>query len=143
MGKMNWSRVFLGGLAWWVVFDLLGVAAMFLYMGPEVTAAWKALGLEFSQLRTPGFAVFWLVLTYVGGVIAIWLYAAIRPRYGPGPKTAVGSGLAFWLIGSFAHKIFFGLAGVFSMRFVTMVVATNLVRIVAATVAGAWLYKEE
>ena len=143
MGKINWNRVFLGGLAWWVVFNLLKVAALFLYVGPEVTAAWKALGLEFSQLRTPGFAVFWLVLTYVGGVMAIWLYAAIRPRYGPGPKTAVGAGLALWLIGSFLPMSFLGSAGVFSMRFVTMDVATNLVLIVAATVVGAWLYKEE
>ena len=143
MGKINWSRVFLGGLAWWVVFNLLLGAAMFLYMRPEMTAAWKALGLEFSQLRTPGFVVFWLVLTYVGGVMAIWLYAAIRPRYGPGPKTAVGAGLAFWLVGNFAHNIFFGLAGVFSMGFVTINMATNLVLIVAATVVGAWVYKEE
>ena len=143
MGKMNWTRVFLGALASWVVFDLLWVAAWFLYMESEMTAAWKALGLEFSQLRTPGFTVFWLVLTYVGGVMAIWLYAAIRPRYGPGLKTAVVAGLAGWLIGNFLLMISLGVAGVFSMRFVTMYLATNLVRIVAATVVGAWLYKEE
>ena len=143
MGKINWTRVFLGGLAWWVVFNLLWVAALFLYLEPEVTAAWKALGLEFSQHRTPGFAVFWFVLTYVVGVIAIWLYAAIRPRYGPGPKTAVGAGLVLWFIGNFTPMIFFGFTGVFSVRFVTIDVATNLVLIVAATVVGAWLYKEE
>jgi hypothetical protein len=26
------------------------------------------------------------------GIFAIWLYAAIRPRHGPGPKTAVCAG---------------------------------------------------
>jgi hypothetical protein len=30
----------------------------------------------------------------------MWLYAAIRPRYGPGPKTAAVAGFALWFIGS-------------------------------------------
>ena len=141
MGKINWSRVFLGGLVWSVIGNLLWVPALFLYLGTEVTAAWKVLGLQFP--RTPGFAVFWLVLSYVGGAVAIWLYAAIRPRYGPGPKTAVGAGLAFWLIGNFLPMMFLGWAGVFPVRFVAMDTATELVAIVVATVVGAWLYKEE
>lgn len=141
MGKINWSRVFWGGLAFWVVFNVLWIAAFIVYLNPEVDAAWKALGLQFRP--TPGFAVFWFVLTYVGGVFALWLYAAIRPRYGPRPTTAVGAGLAFWLIGNFIPMIFFGVQGVFPMRLVVMDTATVLVVIVVATVAGAWLYNEE
>lgn len=142
MGKINWNRVLLGGLVWWVVGNLLWVAALFLYLDTEATAAWKALGLQIQVHRTPGFAVFWLVLSYVGGVVAIWLYAAIRPRYGPGPKTAVGAGLAFWFIKTFLPMMFLGWAGVFPMRFVAIDMATELVLIVAVTVVGAWLYKE-
>ena len=141
MGKINWSRVFLGGLGWWVVFNVLGIAAWMVYMNTETDAAWKALGLQFP--RTPCGLVFWFALTYVAGVVAVWLYAAIRPRYGPGPKTAVGVGLAFWLIGNFFPVMFFGATGVLSMQFVVIDVATNLVLMVAATVVGAWLYKEE
>ena len=143
MARINWTRVFLGGLVWTVVFNVLWIAALVLYLDPEVTATWKALGLQTSRLQTPGFAVLWLALTSVGGVVAIWLYAAIRPRYGPGPKTAVGAGLALWLIGNLLPMIFLGVAGLFSTRFVAMDVATNLVMIVAATFVGAWLYKEE
>jgi hypothetical protein len=141
MGTINWSRVFLGGLVWWVVFNVLWIAALVVYLNPEVVAAWKALGLTYSP--TPGVAVFWFALTFVGGVVAIWLYAAIRPRYGPGPKTAVSVGLAFWFIGEFAPMMFFGVHGVFPWRFVLMDVATVLVVVVVATVAGAWLYREE
>ena len=143
MEKINWSRVFLGGLVWWVIGTLLWAAALFLYLDTEVTAVWKVLGLQVQVLRTPGFAVFWLVSSYVNGLVAIWLYAAVRPRYGPGPKTAVGAGLAFWLIGTFLPMMFLGSAGVFPMRFVAMDSVTKLVLIVAATVVGAWLYKEE
>ncbi|MBI4637116.1 MAG: hypothetical protein HY727_12270 [Candidatus Rokubacteria bacterium] len=141
MGKINWSRVFLGGLVAWVVAILLGGVAMFLYVRTEVTATWKGLGLEFPQ--GPGLAVFWLVFVYVAVVMAIWLYAAIRPRYGPGVKTAVGAGLAFWLIGKFLHTMFLGAVGVYPIRFVVISMATDLVVTVAATVAGAWMYKEE
>ena len=141
MGKINWPRVLLGGLLFWVVGAVLWIVTMFLYMGTEVAAAWKVLGLQVP--RTPGFAVFWFVLVYVVGLMAMWLYAAIRPRYGPGPKTAVLAGLALWLIGKFSHMVFLGAAGVFPVRFVVINMATDLVLMVAATVAGAWLYKEE
>ena len=141
MGKINWNRVFLGGLLFAVVGNILWVAALMVYLNTEVGAAWKALGLQFP--RTPGFLVFWLALSYVAGVVAIWLYAAIRPRYGPGPKTGVGAGLAFWFIGNFLPMIFLGASGVFPARFVAVDTATELVAIVVATLAGAWLYKEE
>ena len=141
MGKVNWSRVFLGGLGWWVVFNVLKIVAAIVYMNTELDAAWKALGREFP--RTPGLWVLWFAFTYVGGVVAIWLYAAIRPRYGPGPKTAVRVGLTFWLIGNFFPLMFFGATGVLSMEFVVIDAATNLVVMVAAAIVGAWLYKEE
>lgn len=131
MGKINWTRVFLGGLVFWVVGALLWVITTVLYMGTEVTAAWKVLGLQVP--RTSGFAVFWFVLVYVVGVMAMWLYAAIRPRYGPGPKTAVRAGLALWLIGKFPHMIFLGAAGVFPIRFVVINTATDLVLMVAVS----------
>ena len=87
--------------------------------------------------------MFWFVLVYVVGLMAMWLYAAIRPRYGPGAKTAVRAGLALWVIGKVPHMIFLGAAGMFPVRFVVINTATDLVLMVAATVAGAWFYKEE
>ncbi len=140
MGKINWGRVFLGGLAFCVVFNVLLIPALIVYLGPEVYEAWKALGVQYRP--TPGLAGFSFAFTYVFGVVAVWLYAAIRPRYGAGPKTAVGAGLALWLIGNFFPMIFFGVLGLFSAPFVVMNTVTYLVVMVLATVAGAWLYKE-
>lgn len=40
-----------------------------------------------------------LVLNGVEGIVAVWLYAVIRPRYGPGPKTALLAGFTVWLVG--------------------------------------------
>ena len=41
-----------------------------------------------------------VLLFVVMGIGLIWLYAAIRPRYGPGPRTAAIAGFVMWLITS-------------------------------------------
>ena len=39
-----------------------------------------------------------IVIDFLIGIFIIWLYAAIRPRYGAGPETAIITGLAVWFI---------------------------------------------
>ena len=141
MCNINWRRVFLGALASWVVFVVLWVAAVFLFLGTAAADSWKALGLQLP--RGSEFIPFWLVFVYLLGVIALWLYAAIRTRYGPGPKTAVRAGVAVWLIGKVMHMMFFTAVGLFPLRFAVMSTVIDLVLIVAATVVGAWLYQED
>jgi len=141
MCNVNWGRVFLGGLVSWVVFLVFWVAAVFLFLGRAATESWKALGVQAP--RGPEFIPFWLVFVYLLGVIALWLYAAIRTRYGPGPTTAVRAGVAVWLIGKVMHTMFFTAVGLFPLRFAAMSTVIDLVCIVAATVAGASLYKED
>ena len=140
MARINWGRVVVGGLLWFVVFNVLWIVALILYLGPEVQAAFRALGVQYRP--TPAFALVWFVLTFVGGVIGVWLYASVRPRYGPGPKTAAIVGVAFWLIGNFIPMMFFGAMGLFSAQFVAIDTVTALVAMVLATLAGAWLYWE-
>lgn len=144
MGKIKWSRVILGGLLWALVYSVLGGAAMYLFLGREFSVALEALGRPL-QLTT-GFIVFLIifgvVFTVVWGICAVWFYAAIRPRYGPGPKTAIIAAFAFWFLGDLAplsHLSAFGLA---STRFVAIDSATELVLILAATLVGARQYKE-
>lgn len=43
---------------------------------------------------------FLVIVNIAMGMWAMWLYAAIRPRYGPGPKTATVAGFAWWVVGS-------------------------------------------
>ena len=47
-------------------------------------------------------ASFLFAVNLAGGVWAMWLHAAIRPRYGPGAKTAVIAGLAWWIASTLA-----------------------------------------
>ena len=139
MGKINWGRVLLGSLVWFGVLHLEGAIVWPLILRAEWIAAWEAPGRPFSEGAALG--VFILV-SVPAAVVAIWLYAAIRPRYGPGPMTAIRAGFALWLIGIVLPT----LVGVrllqLPTRFLIAEAGVTLVAVVAATLVGAWRYKE-
>lgn len=139
MGKINWARVLLGGVLWFIVFNVLWSAAWILYLGKDVLAAFRALNRPFELTA---WVAFGLAVTLVVGIFSIWFYAAIRPRYGLGPKTAARAGLAVWLAVNLVPTLWWGWLVQLPTRLVALDVVTNLVAIVAATLAGAWLYKE-
>jgi hypothetical protein len=143
MGKINWGRVLLGGALWFVVYNLLGAAAAVLYLMQEGREAFEQLGLRVVfHITDPGFLAFVLVLTLTLGIFSMWFYAAIRPRYGPGPKTAIGVGFAVWIIGHLLPGLYWSQLLGLPMRLVVLNEVTTLVVGVGATLAGAWLYKE-
>lgn len=93
MNTIKWSRVFGCGL-------LAGI--VWIILGSVVTAL---LGRDFAALPnnhlgkpTPGFIILNAVLDLLEGISILWLYAAIRPRYGAGAKTAVIAAFAWWFI---------------------------------------------
>lgn len=133
MGKINWGRVFVCGLVTGFVLFAVG--------GVIFTVRLAYFDAEMSELG-PGapFSIFLvLVLNLVVGIVTIWLYAAIRPRYGPGPKTAAVAGFAVWLIFSLAVLI---LASVGMLPVRVPLLASSLAGSVVGTVAGARYYKE-
>jgi len=116
MGKTNWTRVFLGGLLAGVVLNILYF--VFLLMFNEANGLW----------------IYLIVYYFITGILAVWLYSAIRPRYGAGPKTAVIAGLTVGAL--------FGLT--FLIFWISVIdVVAGLVMYVVATLAGAWVYKEQ
>lgn len=143
MGRVNRGRVMLGGLLWFVVYALLGAATAFLYLMREGREAFEEIGLRVvSHMSDPAFFAFVMVLTLAMGILSIWLYAAIRPRYGPGPKTAVIAAIAIWILGQMLPLLYWSQLLGLRTRLVILNGATMLVAGVAATLAGAWIYKE-
>ena len=80
---------------------------------------------------------FWL------GIAAVWLYAAIRPRYGAEPKTAIRAGLVTWAVAVFLANLGNYPLGLFPTGLPAISSILALVEIVVATLVGAWLYKKE
>jgi hypothetical protein len=73
------------------------------------------------------------------GIWAVWLYSAIAPRYGVGPRTAGIAGLAWWIIKSLQSAKWVGI-GLIPQGVVLLPLATTLVAAVVASVVGGWIY---
>ena len=138
MRKVNLSRVILGGLLAGIIINLSEFLLNEKVMRAQNEEAMKALGKTIPE----GSAVMttWIIWGFVAGIAAVWLYAAIRPRYGAGPATAIRAGIAVWVFGWLLSMIAMENLGVFPISALALV--WTLVECIVATVAGAWLYKE-
>ena len=137
---MNYARVILGGIVAGVILNI----GEFLFNGVIMASAMRewAVRHNFPAEPTPTFFVAATVLTLLLGIVMVWLYALIRPRLGPGPKTAVVVALLMW----FAICIYCGIIYALLLEQPTNMVGIGIVwclgEYVIAAIAGAWLYKE-
>lgn len=144
MGKMNIARVILGGL---VAGLLMNVSETVLHAvvlaedGAKLVEDWQRLGLK-PDMRPS--VLLWLIsITFVLGILAVWTYAAIRPRFGAGPRTALCAGLAVWAMSYLYAGVYVDAGiGVVPLKLTWLPVAWGLVEIPLATLVGAWLYRE-
>jgi hypothetical protein len=139
--KINWTRVILGGLLAGLIVNVCEYIVNSLILGSEWAAAMKALNKSPAMGIGPT-AAFWL-WGFLIGIYALSLYAAIRPRFGPGPKTAVIAGIGVWVPASLLAMIAPAALHLFGCRLIAIGVVLGLVEIVVGTVVGAWLYKEQ
>ena len=140
MGKINLGRVILGGIVAGIVLNILG----FLVDGMLLGSMWDD---QMTRLSHPNFSPMQLIvfnlLGLVTGIALIWVYAAIRPRFGAGVKTAVYAGLAVWVVGVLIPNLsFMWVTGLFGRRLTAYTTAGAFIEIVVGAIAGAALYKE-
>ena len=138
MGKINFGRVLLGGLVAGLVINI----GEFLLNGVVLHSQMEA---DFNRmhLTPPGnsFAVLAVGLTFVFGIVAILLYAMIRPRLGPGPKTAIVTALIVWSFLVYCGTLNMILISV-PTNVILMVIVWFLVEYIVGILVGAALYKE-
>jgi len=99
---------------------------------PQRPAAASALG---------PLAATWIGIDLLLGLVLVFLYAAIRPRFGPGPKTASLAGGTLWFAVSL---IVFGFAmmGMIAMPLFWKTTLVSLVNVLVGVNVGAWMYRE-
>ena len=139
MGGIHFGRVVLGGLLAGLVIDASEFLLNGVVLGQDMDAAMRRLNLP--TVGGGAIAVF-LVLGLALGIAAIWLYAAVRPRFGAGVKTALCAGSAVWFFAYLYPNIGMAAVGIFPGRLITITVLWGLVELFLAAVAGAWFYKE-
>ena len=145
MTKINYSRVLLGGF----VAGLALIAAEFvvelLVLGniPGIGSEQErlsSLGIS-RQAWGPANQIIQLLIPFLGSFLMVWVYAAIRPRFGPGPRTALIVSAAFlfnWMI----LLVYLTNIGVFDLKVSLASFVDNLIVIPIAVLVGARFYRE-
>jgi hypothetical protein len=139
MGRINWGRVLLGGLAAGLVINVSEAILNGVVARDAFAEAMKALNLD----PEAGSLAVWFVYGFAIGILAIWLYAAIRPRFGPGPKTALMAGVFVWILAYLFPTIAQLNMGMLPTGLAWLGLNWGLVEVLIATLLGAWIYREE
>lgn len=121
MGGINFVGVLKGGLAAAVIMNASQYVLRMMIGANEVSP------LAAVVLRTTALAV-----------AMVWLYAAIRPRFGPGPKTAICAGLVVWGL----SYVFQAIVGGQSLGSIVVIIAWTGVEMLVASSVGGYLYHE-
>lgn len=98
MSRINAGRVLIGGL---LVGLLLNISEMILHRA-VLAPQWRLFREKtFGASETAGMVLALFLL----GIATVWVYAALRPRFGPGVKTAVVTGITVWVFVSLFPSI--------------------------------------
>jgi hypothetical protein len=140
---INASKVVVGGLAAGLVANLIGYVGFGMLLGPRFEAEAVAVAPALAGRGMSGSAIATqVVISFIIGMLLVWLYAAIRPRFGPGPKTAVYAALVVWVCG-FVFHIDLLLNGLATTTTYAMASVVALVQVLVSAWVGAMLYKED
>jgi len=140
MNKINIGRVLLGGLVAGLVISIGNFLLNRVWLRDD-------LKVEFARLNLPepgsDLIAKAVVLTFILGIAIVYLYAAIRPRFGAGVKTAVCAGLMAWFFVFLYTSVIMGMVLRMPAALTLKRTVWGLVEYTIGAVVGAWLYKEE
>lgn len=139
MGKVNLGRVILGGLLAGLVINISEAILNTIVIGAPMNELLKARNLP--SVGNSSIAAF-VFLGFLLGIVTIWLYAAIRPRYGAGPGAAIMAALIVFFLAYIYPSAGLVVMGFMSASLMFIIVGWGLVEIIMASLAGAWLYRE-
>jgi hypothetical protein len=139
---INVGKVVTGGLVAGVVAN----AVDFVTNNYVLAADWQAWAsqhnIDAASLTSPSIAGTWIVVDFVFGLLLVWTYAAMRPRFGAGIQTAFAAGLVIYLAPT-AVLFGFTMMGMMTWAMFVKGSCAAIVSTFGAAIVGAALYKEE
>jgi len=139
LNNINLGRVLLGGSIAGLIICAGESVLNGIILAPRIEADMKRM-----HLTPPGYgtAVLAIILTLIFGILAILVYAMMRARLGPGPKTAVLTALILWFC-------VYAYSGTINMLLINVppililrILGWGIFEYVLGIVIGAALYKE-
>jgi len=139
MGQINLGRVVIGGLLAGLIINVGEFILNGLLLEEQMNAAMAALN---KPPINPNMIMFFVLFGFGLGCMLVWTYAAIRPRFGAGVKTAVCASSLVWALSYLYPNLFMVITGIFPTNLMVMATVWGLVEANLAGVAGAWAYTE-
>jgi len=137
---MNIGRLIFGGLIAAIVYFIGDGVVHGALLKDHWASVLGAIHVDSEKaLHTP--AIFG-IYDLIKGFAAVWIYAAIRPRFGAGAGTAAIAGVITWLVAIPLPLIGLLPMKFFPAEFVGLWAAYAIVPMVIGALVGAWIYRE-
>jgi len=139
VNKINVGRVLLGGLLAGLVINLGEFLFEKVFLGYLMKEEFRRLILQVEIVSGKTIAIR-VALNFILGIAIVYLYAMIRPRSGPGLKSALWAALIAW----FFVYFYVGMSNyaMGSMDQMPFGIVWGLFEYVIAAITGAWAYRE-
>ena len=138
---INTGKVISGGLLTGFVYNVFDMLWNFTVLQADGLAMAARLNLNPAVITDFSYQIPWIVIDFVLGLLTIFIYAGFRPRFGPGPKTAVIAGFMLWVAITSLYSGFASM-GVLTEGMAIKASLLAIVNVVVGSIAGAWAYKE-
>jgi len=140
---INTKKVLVGGLVAGVIINIIDFVANTFILGARMKAESDAFKPGMSDAMMAGNAVIsYVIMDLVLGFALIWTYAAFRPRFGAGARTATYVAVLFWLL-AMIFTAGYRQMGIMSSGLWWSFAFIGLVNFLIAAWAGAAVYSEE
>jgi hypothetical protein len=142
MSRLNYPRVFMGTLAAGLTANACDFITNSFLLVEDMHRMQQRLNLDAAVVNSVPVLVTWTAVDFVLAFLIVWTYAAIRPRLGAGPGTALIAGMVPWL--SITAVLFgFQQMGVFTLDSFMKSALLSLATFILASLAGGYVYQED
>ena len=139
MNKINYLRVLLGGLIAGAVMNVGEYLLNEVVLVRQMEETFRRFSMPRPGANFIALAVF---LTLLLGIMIVLIYAMIRHRFGPGPRTAIVAALIVWFCVYVYAGILSGALFAIPAHLLGLGIVWGLVEYSFGAVLGAWVYKE-
>jgi len=140
MGKINTGRLIAGGIVAGILVNISETILNTVVLKRPWEEAMRALGKPMTMNSSA--MVVWILWGFTYGILCVWLYAGIRPRFGPGAATAAKAGFVAWLLAGLLPSVGMANMGIVPTSLLCTSGVWTLVESIVVTIVGASIYKE-
>jgi len=140
--KINVGRVIFGGIIAGIVCFLGDGVVHGVLLKERWAEVMTALGRSGGGDVGSRHPLYFITYDLLKGLIAVWIYAAIRPHFGAGPATALVAAIVVWMLVIPIPTVGLLPMEFFGARFAILWSLYGFVPILIGTLIGGWIYRD-